>query len=103
MDGQDLKQYSTWYVALVLAGVPIASTSVAVGNNAAFLIGLGFIFLGVGEFINHPFRERYQLDGIGRPIWKVSGRARAPKFVGLLVDVVGVVLMGLGLYRVIFS
>lgn len=101
MDSEDLKQYSTWYIALVAAGALIASASATVRNDAALLVGLGLLLVGVGEFMNHPFRERVQVDDFGRPIFKISGRGRSPKFVGLAIDVIGVTLVGLGLYRIV--
>ncbi|MEQ8283285.1 MAG: hypothetical protein RIC04_15005 [Parvibaculum sp.] len=103
MDSEDLKQYSTWYVALIAVGAVIASASAASGNAAALLVGLGFVLVGVGEFINHPFRSDIQFDDVGRPAYQISGRARAPKVVGLAVDAFGVVLLLLGLYRIVLS
>jgi hypothetical protein len=103
MEDDDLKQYSTWYVALIAAGAVIASASAAVRNDSAFLVGLGFVMVGVGEFMNHPFRTALRFDDFGRPIYKVFGRARAPKVVGVAIDVLGVGLGAVGLFRILFS
>lgn len=92
---EDLTQYSTWYVALMAAGAVIAAPAGATGNAPFFLVGIGLVVLGAGEFISHPYQVRLA------PGWKISGRPRRWRVPGVVLDVVGVALFVYGLWRII--
>lgn len=58
------------------------------------LISLGGFFLGLGEWINHPL----QVGLVYR--FKITRYRRYPSFAGQLFDLLGLALIGYGLYRI---
>lgn len=96
----DMSQYSTWYVAMVAAGTVIAAPAGATGNAPFFLVGIGLVLIGVGEFVSHPYQEQIR-SGLGQH-WKLSGRQRRWRAPGVALDLVGLALFGYGLYGIVF-
>ena len=94
-----------WYKALLVAGVASLFLSLTVelkeiGNNIVQLISLGAIFIGLGEWINHPLQTRILPPGPHYSGWlKGQGYLRSNSFLGIAFDFVGVTLIGLGLYK----
>lgn len=86
----DMRQ---WWVAVVAAGVALATASAAAHLVPALFVGLGAVAFGVGEWINHPLLERIV------PGYKITGYPRAPKVSGVFLDLVGAVLFAFGIYR----
>ena len=103
MSDSELTQYSTWYVAMIAAGTVIAAPAGATGHTHFFLVGVGLVLVGVGEFINHPYRENIVPGPYYAPLWKVSGRSRAVNLTGLLFDASGCLLALYGLVRIIIA
>ena len=88
-----------WYKALLVlaACVLIVSLSVemkGVQNSVVQLISLGAIFVGIGEWINHPLQQK-----IG-PGFKIAAYPRINTFGGNLFDFAGVVLIIVGAVRI---
>lgn len=97
---QAIGKYTAWYTALMAAGAAIVVPAITVGNESIFLIGLGMILAGIGEFINHPYRVAI-LSSFGEPVLRVHGRSRKQRRTGLVLDLIGGCLAGCGLLRVI--
>ncbi len=102
--GEILKNLSLeyWYKMLILAcfGLFVLSITVplqGIPNAALALISMGGFFIGMGEWINHPYRERIHLE---RNI-KIFGHPRSPKFGGLALDVVGAIAVIWGAWKLI--
>lgn len=88
-----------WYQAvLVIAScVLILSLSVEmrdVTNTIVQILSLGFISLGIGEWINHPYQEKI---GIG---FKISGHPRKGSFAGYFFDILGLSLIVIGILKI---
>lgn len=86
-----------WYIAVVIAGGVLAAAGAAspVGEDlkrALVLVGVGGFLFGVGEWIQHPRRER-----IG-PSFKLTGFPRQMHPGGLLLDIAGIALLCRGLW-----
>jgi hypothetical protein len=89
-----------WWHVVAIAGGLIAVAAVPVQFVAAFLIGLGLLFFGAGEWVNHP--RQTQVKGakvVG--IYKVTGNPWKPKVHGILMDALGIGLFGLGIFRLL--
>lgn len=86
-----------WYKAVIVIGTVALLISMTVethgiSNRAAQLLSLGAIFVGCGEWINHPLQESV---GYG---FKLSGYPRKNKLGGNLLNLIGVGLVGYGIY-----
>ncbi len=92
-----------WYKAVIAAGVALGVAAVAVQHNPLLIVALGMISAGVGEFINHPYREALQQDDFGRVIGKISGNPRNPCALGVCLDGLGAVLLLIGLAKLILA
>jgi hypothetical protein len=89
-----------WWNVVAVAGGLIAVAAVSQQFVAAFLIGLGLLLFGAGEWVNHP--RQTQVKGakvVG--LYKVTGNPWKPKARGILMDVLGIGLFGLGLLRLL--
>src|SRR5271154_2805290 len=99
MDLDSFKPDHLWNVVAIAGGL-IAVAAVPAQFAAAFLIGLGLLFFGAGEWVNRP--RQSQVKGakvVG--IYKVTGNPWKPKVQGLLMDALGIGLFGLGVFRLL--
>jgi len=95
-----------WYHVFVLLGAAgtVAALSVdlkGIANAHALLLSLGGFFVGIGEWINHPLQTAIippnaYLGGGG----VLSGHPRKPKLMGTLFDILGFVLLVVGIYKI---
>jgi len=88
-----------WYKALLVIGtcVLIASLSTemkGVENCVVQLISLGGIFIGLGEWVNHPLQE------VLVPRGKLTGYPRKNKAGGNALDTLGVILVIIGVVKI---
>lgn len=97
------KAFSEWYMLAAGAGGVIVVAALAASHNNLLLTGLGLVFLGIGEFINHPSQTVIKYDVLNRPEGVFSGRPRRNKPFGLLVGAMGFALIVLGLYRIVMA
>jgi|SRR5450631_4500082 hypothetical protein len=89
-----------WWNVMAVAGGLIAVAAVSQQFVAAFLIGLGLLLFGAGEWVNHP--RQTQVKGakvVG--ISKVTGNPWKPKVHGILLNVLGIGLFWLGMFRLL--
>jgi hypothetical protein len=89
-----------WWNIVAAAGAVIAVAAVPAQFTAAFLIGLGLLLFGAGEWVNRP--RQTQVKGtkvVG--IFKVTGNLWKPKVHGILMDALGIGLFGLGFFRLL--
>lgn len=90
----DLKR---WWNFIGAAGLLLAIASAPAQFIAGVLMGLGLLSFGAGEWGNHAIRVR-RTDGI-----TADSYPWYPYFFGLLLDAIGIVLFGFGLYRLVAS
>ena len=88
-----------WYKAVLVMAICtlIVSLSVetkGVENCVVQLISLGAIFIGLGEWINHPLQTRLI------PGAKITGHPRVNKVGGNLFDLLGLVFIIVGIIRI---
>jgi hypothetical protein len=86
-----------WWNFIGAAGLLLAIVSAPVQFVAGVLMGLGLLFFGAGEWGNHAIRIR-RTDGN-----TAESYPWYPYFFGLLLDAIGIVLFGFGLYRLVAS
>ena len=101
----DLKDFNFqhWWTLMAAAGAAIAVASISVQYTPSFLIGLGLLFFGVGEWVNRP-RQPYKQTVEGMLGFRmVSANPWKPNVFGLILDAIGFGLFGLGLFRVAFG
>jgi hypothetical protein len=90
-----------WWNVVAIAGGLIAAAAILQQFIAAFPIGLGLLLFGAGEWVNHPRQTRGNGSSKVVGIYKVTGNPRKPKVHGILMNVLGIGLFGLGLFRLL--
>lgn len=93
-----------WYklmiaIAFTCLILSLTVNLVGVDNNAVQLISLGCIFWGIGEWINHPLQQTLVKAAGGFPVGKTSGHPRNGSIPGYFFDLVGLAILGLGIYK----
>ena len=86
-----------WYKALIVIGACVLlialSVEVKVADNTVVgLFALGAIFIGLGEWINHPLQVRIM------PGWQFEGYPRRNTVAGNSFDLLGFLFVGFGIY-----
>ena len=95
-----------WYqllIALGAAGVIAALTVEVKGisNVHALFIFAGVMFVGIGEWVNHPLDTKLMRPTIYAPNGGVaSGHPRKPTNLGNLFNVLGFVLIVVSLFKI---
>ena len=67
-----------------------------VENKTAILISLGCLFIGLGEWINHPLQTRIATG------MKITSYNRSASLRGSLFDVLGFLLVCIGAYPLLY-
>ncbi|MEW8508980.1 MAG: hypothetical protein AB2598_20010 [Candidatus Thiodiazotropha sp.] len=93
-----------WYKAIAVAGLFVLILSltvelVSINNNVVQLISLGTFFVGLGEWVNHPLQTAIVPSTAYHPAGKLTGHPRNASLTGTLLDLLGSVLIGVGLYK----
>jgi hypothetical protein len=96
-----------WYHVFVVLGAAGAIASVSfelkgVANAHVLIASLGVLFVGIGEWINHPLQTAIlppnaYLGGGGI----LSGHPRSPSLLGSLFDLLGFVLLVVGVWKIL--
>gem|GEM_PF-5888852 len=102
METKDLRDHAQWAIALVLAGIAMAVPSIVAGDKNAFLIALGMILYGVGQMRNRQTQQAIVTNDFGVLQGTITGNPHFFTLVGTTLSIAGIVLFGLGLYRLIF-
>jgi hypothetical protein len=95
----DKSKLNHWWSILAIAGGLIAVAAVPGQFVAAFLIGVGLLSFGVGEWINHPRRTEIARPGVVSIYARTKSNPWKPQVRGILLDALGIGLLGLGLLR----
>jgi len=95
-----------WYKVLIVIGTFVVLLNGAgllpnYPTKQTFLIGLGCIIYGVGEWINHPLNETVQPRTATTPTLKWTDHSWNPRPFGLLFDGIGICLLVWGFYKLI--
>lgn len=88
-----------WYKAAVYAAVPIFGIGAFGQERGTIAFAVGVLLLGLGEWINHPYREKLQLNDYGVVVAKLMGEGRENKLFGVLLDVIGAAFIAMALWR----
>lgn len=93
-----------WYKMLLIASlifmvIALTMKIYVISNGALLLVSMGGFFIGMGEWINHPYREFVNLS-MGA---KVSGHPRSPKIGGILLDIAGALLALIGIAMIVWQ
>lgn len=94
-----------WYKVLLVIG-----TFVVLLNGAnllpnypvreTFIIGLGCIIFGIGEWINHPMHQSIQPAKFGIPSHTITDKSWRPSPAGILLDIAGIGLIAYGFIKI---
>jgi hypothetical protein len=95
----DKSKPAHWWNLVAVGGGLIAAAAVPVQFVAAFLIGLGLLSFGVGEWVNHAQQTETARSKIVSIHTRTRGNPWRPKVHGILLDALGVGLLGLGILR----
>jgi hypothetical protein len=103
MADEDLNKFNVahWWILLGGAGAVIAPTSITVQFVPGFLMGLGLLFFGVGEWINRPQRTEIQTSKIVGTYIKTTNNPWKPTVVGVVFDALGIGLFLFGLFLIV--
>jgi hypothetical protein len=82
-----------WPKYVAAGGALIATACGVVQSHFGLLVGIGLLFFGVGEWINHPQNAEIKGTMIGR-VYKTIGYRWKPNLFGLLLDALGIGLLG---------
>jgi hypothetical protein len=87
----------SWYKAIIVVSVVFLLVAITVDlkgveNRTVMLLSFGAFFVGIGEWINHPLQVRVI------PGAKITSHNRLPGLLGSLFDVLGFLLVCLGVY-----
>ncbi|ODS01541.1 hypothetical protein AUC71_03095 [Methyloceanibacter marginalis] len=95
----DLKGFDLehWWKMLAGFGAVMAVAAVTVKLIPIFFIGSGLFLIGLGEWINHPYREGMV------PGYKISGHPRVNHLSGWLLDLIGFALAVFGMAKLLQS
>ncbi|EBF7359405.1 hypothetical protein OFY73_004650 [Salmonella enterica] len=93
-----------WYKVLIAGGFFVFLVNgtgllSAYPTAATGFISLGCALWGIGEWINHPYKEILIPGVFGRPSGKISGYPRSASPAGVAFDIVGAVLITLGIVK----
>jgi hypothetical protein len=93
-----------WYKALMAAGLGVFLVNGAGALKAypALEVGLlsaGTFFFGLGEWMSHPLQTTFYPATAYRPGGIATSYPRRFSLGGLLFDILGLGLVGLGIYR----
>jgi len=94
-----------WYHALTALGAAGVIAALAfefhgVANAHVLLAALGCFFVGLGEWINHPLQTAIMPRTAYHPGGIITGHPRNANALGALFDVLGLVLMAIGVYKI---
>lgn len=93
-----------WYHAIMVVSIVILIVALTiklegVNNSLVQLVSLGFFFIGLGEWINHPLQTSLHPPSIHMPTGGVTtGYPRNNKFIGILFVILGVFLIAFGIF-----
>ena len=95
-----------WYHVLVVLGAAgaVAALSIdlkGIANAHALSLFLGVLFIGLGEWINHPLQTKLMPPNVYVPGGGIiSGNPRNPSLVGSLFDLLGFILICIAIYKI---
>lgn len=95
-----------WYHVFVVVGAAGAILAMTielkgVANSHALLGALGMFFVGLGEWINHPFQTILMLPNADLPRGgKLTGYRWKPSLLGILFDLAGLALAAVAIYKI---
>jgi hypothetical protein len=98
-----------WYKAILVAGVGFLVLSLTVKfqgieNSHVAVLSLGASLIGLGEWVNHPFQTIIVSPSEGYPGWgKLSGHPRKNTLLGNTFLLIGLVILGVGIYRLVMA
>ena len=84
-----------WWVLIGIAGALVATASAPVKFVARFLIGLALLLFGVGQWIDHPLQTRVGASYV------ITSHPWCPTVLGCGLSLIGVILFGVGVYRLL--
>ena len=93
----DLKGFDTrqWWIAMVVVGSALLGAAIAAHERDLILIAFGIVTFAFGEWRNHPLQTSIS------PGWHITSYPRRFTAFGTALDVIGIALIALGLYRLI--
>lgn len=87
-----------WYKGIFVLGACVLVLALSVelkniSNNLVQCAALGFILIGIGEWINHPLQTKFV------PGFKLTSYNRLPSILGTLFDILGLIIIMVGIWK----
>jgi hypothetical protein len=93
----DRPRTNHWWNDLAIAGGLIAAAGILLNYVAGIPMGLGLLLFGVGEWLNHPRPPPQVRGAVVVGLHRGTGNPWKPRAHGILLDVVGIGLFGVGI------
>lgn len=96
----DLKGFDLehWWKMLAGVGALIAIASIPLLHVPTIFIGLGLFFVGLGEWINHPYQVHEATFH-----YQITSHNRSPRPSGMALDLLGGILTAVGLVKLFLA
>jgi hypothetical protein len=92
-----------WWNSLIAIGLAIIVAALAAHERGLIFIGLGMISWGFGEWVNHKQLIQITPPNVYVPQSMITSYPRFSAPFGLCLDGVGLVLIVVGLWKLLFS
>lgn len=89
--------FDRWDVVWIVASLVALVTCIAAKERNGAIMATGLLIFGLGELKNHPHRQTIYDDRI-----VVTSRRRLNSPFGLLLDTLGIGILGWGIYKALF-
>jgi hypothetical protein len=99
----NLDQLHVWFKALPAVGLALTLGAAAARNEDLVLVGLGMLFVGLGELANWKRQQDLYPATFNTPAMTRTYYIRRASPVGIGMDALGTILAAIGLVRLIFS
>lgn len=90
-----------WWKAVAAAGLALTVAAAAAKHDPLLLIGLGVLSCGIGEWINRPMQQTLVQQGIGGLNGIITGHRWKANPLGIILDLLGVALIAVGIFRIV--
>jgi len=88
-----------WYKVVTITGGLAVAASISASFGAGTFIGLGLLGIGCGEWTSRVTTQRPTPAGMGIPAGVLRVKTRVWRPLGIVLDVGGVVLLAIGVFR----
>lgn len=87
-----------WYKGALLVSLVVLVAALFAERDDAAVIAAGILVFSFGEWVNHPEREGYYPGNAYGQAFKYTDKRRSPTLFGTVLDILGIAILGYGLW-----